>query len=68
MDYVLCLYYSDDSRRGELATRVKTDYSTFPVKYRYWKSDDDTRAGRYSEQFLSRLSDASSHEKRQRRE
>lgn len=52
-DHALCLYYSDDSRKRELA-------STFGkrpgIRYRYWKSDKATRAGEYSEEFLSRLS------------
>lgn len=56
-DYVLCLYDSDDSRRNELASRVKTDYADLPVKYRYWKSNDDSRAGKYSARFLSSMPD-----------
>lgn len=31
-DYVLCLYYKDDSRKQELAERNKQEYE---VKYRY---------------------------------
>ena len=38
-DYVLCLYYADDSRKYELAERNKQEYH---VRYRYWKSDEDT--------------------------
>ncbi len=41
-DYVLCLYYKDDSRKDELAQRNKQEYH---VKYRYWKSDEETFAG-----------------------
>jgi hypothetical protein len=52
-EYVLCLYYKDDSRKHELAKRCKTDYPN--VKYRYWKSDEATRKGEYSEEFLSKL-------------
>lgn len=52
-EYVLCLYYKDDSRKHELANRCKTDYPD--VKYRYWKSDEITRRGRYSEEFLGKL-------------
>lgn len=52
-EYVLCLYYKDDSRKHELANRCKTDYPD--VKYRYWKSDESTRRRRYSEEFLSKL-------------
>ena len=49
---VLCLYYSDESRQHEVAKRARA----YGVKYRYWKSDADTAAGRYSERFLSKLS------------
>ena len=52
-DYVLCLYYSDDSRKYELAERYRDKFSD--VKYRYWKSDEDTLKGKYSEEFLSKL-------------
>jgi hypothetical protein len=52
-DYVLCLYYKDDSRKDELADRNKQEYG---VKYRYWKSDLDTLKGKYSKEFLEKLS------------
>jgi hypothetical protein len=52
-EYVLCLYCKDDSRKHELANRCKTDCPG--VKYRYWKSDESTRKGQYSQEFLSRL-------------
>lgn len=52
-EYVLCLYYEDDSRKYELADRVKRDYSD--VKYRYWKSDQPTLSGQYSQEFLGKL-------------
>ncbi len=53
-DYVLCLYYKDDSRKKELAEK----YLSFPnVRYRYWKSDEDTRNRKYSEEFLRNLED-----------
>jgi hypothetical protein len=51
-EYVLCLYYVDDSRKHELAERNKQEYG---VKYRYWKSDSDTLKGKYSKEFLDRL-------------
>lgn len=51
-EYVLCLYYKDDSRKNELAKKYKSS----KVKYRYWKSDQDTIQGNYSEEFLSQLS------------
>jgi len=52
-DYVLCLYYKDDSRKHELARRYCNQQN---VRYRYWKSDEDTHRGKYSEQFLKGLS------------
>ena len=54
-EYVLCLYYIDDSRKYELARRQNELYPD--VKYRYWKSDKDTLKGRYSKQFLENLSE-----------
>ena len=48
-EYVLCLYYKDDSRADELYKRNEDEYN---VKYRFWKSDEDTLAGRYSKKFL----------------
>jgi hypothetical protein len=51
-EYVLCLYYEDDSRKHELAERNKQEYG---VKYRYWKSDSDTLKGKYSKEFLDKL-------------
>ena len=54
-EYVLCLYYKDNSRRDELAAK----YQDRPeLKYRYWKSDEDTQAGKYSKEFLEKLSPA----------
>ena len=52
-EHVLCLYYKDDSRKYELADRNKQEYG---VKYRYWKSDEATLKGQYSEEFLEKLS------------
>ena len=52
-EYVLCLYYHDDSRKYELAKRYGGKDSD--IKYRYWKSDEDTLKGKYSEEFLSKL-------------
>jgi hypothetical protein len=51
-EHVLCLYYKDDSRKHELADRNKQEYG---VKYRYWKSDEATLSGQYSQEFLSKL-------------
>jgi hypothetical protein len=52
-EYVLCLYYKDGSRKHELANRCTRDYPD--VKYRYWKSDESTLRGQYSQEFLSKL-------------
>jgi hypothetical protein len=52
-EYVLCLYYKDDSRKHELAKKYR---GRNDLKYRYWKSDSDTLAGKYSKQFLDKLS------------
>jgi len=51
-EHVLCLYYTDDSRKHELADRNMMEYY---VKYRYWKSDSATLRGEYSKQFLDKL-------------
>lgn len=51
-DYVLCLYYKDDSRKRELAGKYGRRED---VKYRYWKNDEDTLAGKYSQTFLQSL-------------
>lgn len=51
-EYVLCLYYSDDSLKHELADKYRDRED---LKYRYWKSDESTRRGEYSPQFLNRL-------------
>ena len=48
-EYVLCLYYKDDSRKHELADKYQSQDG---VRYRYWKSDEATRKGKYSEEFL----------------
>jgi len=50
---VLCLYYTDGSRKQELAQKYK---GNLKIRYRYWKSDVDTLKGKYSEEFLSKLS------------
>ncbi len=52
-EYVLCLYYKNDSRKHELAEKYR---GWSESKYRYWKSDSDTIAGKYSKQFLDKLS------------
>jgi hypothetical protein len=54
-EYVLCLYYKDGSRRDELAAKYRNRPE---LKYRQWKSDKDMRAGKYSIEFLEKLSPA----------
>jgi len=57
-DLVLCLYSPDDARSAELSDRTKTVYRGelgLPVRYARWKSDEETREGRYSERFLRTL-------------
>lgn len=50
-EYVLCLYYKDDGRKHELAAKYRGRPN---LKYRYWKSDVDTRQGKYSQEFLNK--------------
>ncbi len=47
-DYVLCLYDTNDKRKNELFQRYGDQAN---VKYRWWKSNADTLAGKYSEEF-----------------
>ena len=51
-EYVLCLYYLDDSKKRALAAKYRDQEG---LAYRYWKSDATTLSGAYSEQFLSKL-------------
>lgn len=48
-DYVCCLYWINDSRKYELARRYRHRQD---IKYRYWKSNADTLAGKYSQKYL----------------
>ena len=48
-DYVLCLYYEDDSRKQELANLYKK-FENDGLRYRYWKSDLETYLGIYKDQ------------------
>ncbi len=50
-DYVCCLYWMDDSRKYELAQRYGQRKD---IKYRYWKSNADTLAGKYSKEYLDK--------------
>ena len=52
-DYVLCLYYKDGTRKHELASKYQNREG---IKYRFWKSDEATLKGEYSEEFLQALS------------
>jgi len=52
-EYVLCLYYKDNSRNNELKKRNEEEYK---VKFRNWKTDEATLKGQYSKEFLSKLS------------
>jgi hypothetical protein len=54
-DYVLCLYYKDDSKKELLAEKYRK-LEKEGIKYRYWKSDEATLSGDYSKQFLGKLS------------
>lgn len=51
-EYVCCLYWINDNRKYELANRYKHRKD---IKYRYWKSNADTRAGKYSKQYLQSI-------------
>jgi len=51
-DYILCLYSQNDSRKDELAEKYQAKNG---IKYRYWKSDEDTLKGKYSKQYLDNL-------------
>lgn len=48
-DHVLCIYYKDNSRKDELAKRNREQYKT---DYKYWKSEEATQMGQYSERNL----------------
>ena len=54
-DYVLCLYYKDDSKKKILGDKYRKLVKE-GIKYRYWKSDEETLSGEYSNQFLGKLS------------
>ncbi len=52
-EYMLCLYYKDDTRKNQLASKYR---NVKGVRYRYWKTDEATRKGEYSKEFLQSLS------------
>ena len=51
-NYVLDLYYQNDSRKDELAEKYQGKNG---IEYKYWKSNEDTRKGKYSKQYLDNL-------------
>ena len=51
-NYVLCLYYENDSRKDELAEKYQGKNG---IEYKYWKSDEDTLKGKYSKQYLEKM-------------
>ena len=51
-DYVMCLFYQDDSRKNELRGKHQGKNG---IQFRGWKSDEDTRKGKYSKQYLDNL-------------
>jgi DNA polymerase III epsilon subunit-like protein len=51
-DYVLCLYYHDNSLKRKIAQQYGDRAG---IAYRYWKSNAETRNGTYSQQFLDRI-------------
>ena len=51
-DYVLCLYSQNDSRKDELAKKHQEKNG---IRYRYWKSDEDTLKEKYSKQYLDKI-------------
>ncbi len=51
-EFVLCLYWINDSRKHELGKRHGINKK---VKYRWWKSDAASRRGEYSDQYKASL-------------
>ena len=51
-NYVLCLFYQNDSRKDELAENYQGKNG---IEYKYWKSEEDTQKGKYSKQYLDNL-------------
>jgi hypothetical protein len=49
-DWVLCIYWKDNRRKFELATRYRF---MSDVNYRYWKSDERTKKGIYSGRYIN---------------
>jgi hypothetical protein len=52
-EFVLCIYYANDSRKDELTEKYRTQPE---VRCGFWKSNKDTSNGKYSEKFLENLS------------
>lgn len=49
--FVLCVYDTINRYCDELK-----EYETSDISFRYWKSDSDTRRGKYSKRFMSNRS------------
>ena len=49
-DYVLCLYARDNSRLDNMRKKYG---QRADIRFKNWKSDEDTRAGKYSPQFVA---------------
>jgi hypothetical protein len=49
--FVMCLYDTSDSLKYDLK-----QFETITISYRYFKSDEDTKAKKYSEQYLKNKS------------
>jgi len=48
-DFCLCVYDKEPRFKNEM----KSYADEINIKYRYWKSNEDTRNGKYSKEFLS---------------
>jgi len=48
-DFCLCVYDKEPRFKNEM----KLYADQINIKYRYWKSNEDTRNGKYSKEFLS---------------
>ena len=51
-EYVLCLYYGDESRHHDLAAKYRAEAN---LRYRCWKTNEATRRGEYSDRFRQSL-------------
>lgn len=51
-DWVLCIYWKDDKRKWELASRYRFISG---VHFRFWKSEDKTENGIYSGKYTKEV-------------